>query len=181
MSTNKSVSPAEFRLHNKVFHIDFAPSNYFERIRFEIIFQQLITWFWRQYGIYFYIQKLKMLDEKVLLQVYFYKTYLYQQGVKRSLQFNSTKSTEGAVENNKDNRYKTSFEWFYMYSPELFLLFNELKNGKKVKLKRRTKFMKKLVPVRPSMPTSNLLKKKLFKQRKGTTNLVSYNTTRPQH
>jgi len=43
MSTNKSVSPAEFRLHNKVFSIDYAPSNYFEKVRFEIIFQQLIT------------------------------------------------------------------------------------------------------------------------------------------
>lgn len=45
MSTNKSVSPAEFRLHNKVFNIDFAPSNYFERVRFEMVFQQLVTWF----------------------------------------------------------------------------------------------------------------------------------------
>ena len=109
MSTNKSVSPAEFRLHNKVFNIDFAPSNYFERIRFEMIFQQLVTRFWRQYGVYFYIQKLKVLDDKVLLQVYFYKTYLYQQGVKRSLQYAATKSTEGRVENSQDKRYKTSF------------------------------------------------------------------------
>lgn len=110
MSTNKSVSPAEFRLHNKVFNIDFAPSNYFERIRFEMIFQQLVTWFWRQYGVYFYIQKLKVLDDKVLLQVYFYKTYLYQQSVKRSLQYAATKSTEGTVENSQDKRYKTSFD-----------------------------------------------------------------------
>jgi len=106
MSTNKSVSPAEFRLHNKIFNIDFAPSNYFERVRFEIIFQQLVTWFWRQHGIYFYIQKLKVLDDKVLLQVYFYKTYIYQQSVKRSLAYVTTKSTEGQSDNVSNNRYK---------------------------------------------------------------------------
>lgn len=129
MSTNKSVSPAEFRLHNKVFSLDYAPQNYFERLRFEMVFQQLVTWFWRQYGVYFYIQKLKLLDEKVLLQVYFYKTYLYQQGVKRTLKFTATKSTEGLADNARDNRYKAAFEWFYMYSPELLALFTQLKRG----------------------------------------------------
>jgi aromatic ring-opening dioxygenase LigB subunit len=68
-----------------------------------------------------------------------------------------------------------------MYSHEFFLLFNELKNRKKVKLKRRTKGMKKVVQVRPSKPTNKPLKKKLFQYRKGTINLVSYNTRRPQH
>jgi hypothetical protein len=110
MSTNKSVSPAEFRLHNRVFNIDFAPSNYFERIRFEMVFQQLVTWFWRQYGVYFYIQKLKLVDEKALLQVYFYKTYLYQQSVKKALQYRATKSTEGSADNTAQARFKKDFE-----------------------------------------------------------------------
>lgn len=97
--TNKSVSPAEFRLHNKIFTVDYSPSNYFEKVRFEIIFQHLVTWFWRQYGVYFYVHKLKVVGDKVLVQVYFYKTYLYPQRVAKSVQYQTTKSTVGRSEN----------------------------------------------------------------------------------
>jgi len=76
MTTNKNVSPAEFRLHSKLFNVDCAPSNYFEQLRFEMVFQQLITWFWRTQGTYFFIQKVKKMDQKILFQVFFYKTYL---------------------------------------------------------------------------------------------------------
>lgn len=176
MSTNKSVSPAEFRLHNKVFQIDFAPSNYFERVRFEIIFQQLVTWFWRQYGIYFYIQKLKVLDEKVLLQVYFYKTYLYQQGVKRALQLNTTKSTEGYVDNRRSAR-SPAFEWFYMYSPELFVLLNGLQNPKVGGVKRRTLKMSKQVIAKKGAITGL----KRFGWRRAYVRAVVHTTSRPQH
>lgn len=68
-----------------------------------------------------------MVDEKALLQVYFYKTYLYQQSVKKALQYRSTKSTEGNVDNEVQNRYKKEFEWFYMYSPEFFSLLQKVK------------------------------------------------------
>lgn len=68
-----------------------------------------------------------MVDEKALLQVYFYKTYLYQQSVKKALQYRSTKSTEGNVDNEVQNRYKKDFEWFYMYSPEFFSLLQKVK------------------------------------------------------
>lgn len=70
-----------------------------------------------------------MLDDKALLQVYFYKTYLYQQSVKKSVQYRSTKSTEGNMENTNQNRYKGSFDWFYMHSPELFNLFLQLQKA----------------------------------------------------
>lgn len=180
MSTNKSVSPSEFRLHTKVFHIDFAPSNYFERIRFEIIFQQLITWFWRQYGIYFFIQKLKLLDEKILIQVYFYKTYLYQESILRTLKFYPTKSTEGTVRNVSDKRTKAVFDWFYMYSPELFVLLHQLKILKPWRIQHRTWTVKKLKPKRKIMLFKSYLKSKRLKHKRVPLRLITYTTTRPQ-
>lgn len=178
MSTNKSVSPAEFRLHNKIFNIDYAPSNYFEKVRFEILFQQLVVWFWRQYGIYFYIQKLKVLDEKALLQIYFYKTYLYNQSIKRTLQYKTTKSTEGYADNVGDNRYKTAFEWFYMYSPELFTLFTELKPTKHQKIKSKKKAVKKVSKTRIVKAS---FKAKRVGLRGPYPTLVTFSTRRPQH
>lgn len=183
MSTNKSVSPAEFRLHNKVFNIDFAPSNYFERVRFEIIFQQLVLWFWRQYGIYFYIHKLKVMDEKALLQIYFYKTYLYQQRVNHSVEYSTTKSTEGFIENTGDKRYKTAFSWFYMYSPELFTLFRQLtdKSSKPIK-GQRWGLKNKLIPTRaaPTVKKAPFIKKGRF-ARSYLKTAPKFVTKRPQH
>lgn len=121
-----------------------------------------------------------MLDDRVLLQVYFYKTYLYQQSVKRSLQFNSTKSTEGSVENSKDNRYKTSFEWFYMYSPELFLLFNELRSTKKAVVKRRSK-QKRVFVTQNAMKQAAMKSNKVFGKRRVPASLTVHSTARPQH
>lgn len=77
MLTTKKISPIEFRLHNKIFSVDFSPENYFEKFRFEIIFQRILFRFYIHYGIYFYIQKLKIVDDKILFQFYYYKTYLF--------------------------------------------------------------------------------------------------------
>ena len=127
MSTNKSVSPAEFRLHNKVFKVDFSPSNYYEKLRFEMIIQKLIFWFWRHYGIYFYIQKLKVLDEKVLLQVYFYKTYLYSRFVRKGIRLKNSRGASGGVNFTKGKNKKT-FEWLQFYNPELFAALVKVKS-----------------------------------------------------
>lgn len=67
------------------------------------------------------------MGDKVLLQVYFYKTYLYQQSVKKALKYRTTKSTGGKSVNSGAKRYAKSFDWFYMYSPELFSLMSKLK------------------------------------------------------
>ena len=72
----KKISPTEFRLHNKLFYVAYTPNNYFEAFRFEIVFQYLLMWFFEEFGVYFYIQKLKLIDDTVLFQLYFYKTYL---------------------------------------------------------------------------------------------------------
>jgi hypothetical protein len=72
----KKISPTEFRLHNKLFYVAYSPNNYFETFRFEIVFQYLLMWFFEEFGVYFYIQKLKLIDDTVLFQLYFYKTYL---------------------------------------------------------------------------------------------------------
>jgi hypothetical protein len=173
MSTNKSVSPAEFRLHNKVFNVDFAPHNYFERVRFEMVFQQLVTWFWRQYGVYFYIQKLKLLDEKALLQVYFYKTYLYQKGVKKALQYRSTKSTEGSVDNAAQKSYHKDFVWFYMYSPELFNMLQQLRSLKASQSRRHATRLKGKHSIK--------LAKTRGRPRWGFTKARSGVSLRPQH
>lgn len=80
------------------------------------------------------------MDDKALLQVYFYKTYLYQQSVKKALQYRATKSTEGSADNVVQNRYNKNFEWFYMYSPELFNLLQQLRTLKMSKSRmQRTK------------------------------------------
>lgn len=41
MKILKKISPTEFRLHNKVFIVEFSPTNYFEKYRLEILFQRL--------------------------------------------------------------------------------------------------------------------------------------------
>jgi len=114
-----------------------------------------------------------MLDEKVLLQVYFYKTYLYQQSVKRTLQFSATKSTEGRADNSVDKRFQTTFDWFYMYSPELFSLFMELRGGKKatLKVKRKAKLVKRVAKKVTKMP----MRVRFIKTP------TAYLTKRPQH
>lgn len=179
MSTNKSVSPLEFRLHTKIFHIDFAPSNYFERVRFEIIFQQLITWFWRQYGIYFYIQKLKLLDDKILLQVYFYKTYIYQDSITRTLTFYTTKSTDHLVRNVHDKRTHKVFNWFYMYSPELFNLLQQLKVFKTRQIHYRSQSVKKQI-FTTKIKVLKFAKKKRFQHKRGRVAISNFKTLRPQ-
>ncbi len=139
MTTNKSVSPVEFRLHHKKFNIDFAPSNYFERVRFEIIFQLLITWFWRQYGIYFYIQKLKLLDEKLLLQVMFYKTYLYLKVLTKKEKSVAQTSTYGLAENINIEQVDDAEDWFSIYSPDFLALLVKLRQSLKTKIPRLKK------------------------------------------
>lgn len=81
----KKISPTEFRLHNKLFYIAYTPNNYFEAQRFEIIFQYLLIWFFKELGIYFYIQKLKIIDDHVLFQIYYYRTYLYPRKIDRAI------------------------------------------------------------------------------------------------
>ncbi len=75
MLLTKKISPTEFRLNNKAFYIDYAPSNYFERFRFELIFSNLVKGLYINYGIYFYLSKLKVINNRLLFQIYFYRVY----------------------------------------------------------------------------------------------------------
>lgn len=114
------------------------------------------------------------MDEKVLLQVYFYKTYLYQQGVARTLKLTATKSTEGFTTNVGDKRYKTAFEWFYMYSPELLNLFTQLQTNNRPPRNRKQR------------PKSSRQQQKVFLAKKGRFSRrqavkTTFVTTRPQH
>ena len=77
MLAQRKISPAEFYIHNKIFFTEYSPANYFETFRLEIFMQNLIFWFFNKYGVYFYIEKFKFVNNKILLQVYYYKTYLY--------------------------------------------------------------------------------------------------------
>lgn len=42
MKTLKKISAMEFRLHAKNFVVDFSPINYFEKLRFTILFSRLL-------------------------------------------------------------------------------------------------------------------------------------------
>jgi hypothetical protein len=93
MKALKKISPVEFRLHQKLFFIEFTPSNYFENFRVEIIFQRLFFWFFKFYGIYFYIQQLKLRHQTLFFQFYFYKTYMF----KRFIQLGSARKLAYAL------------------------------------------------------------------------------------
>jgi len=84
MQATKKVSATEFRIHNKLSYVNYIPSNYFKAYRFEIILQQLLNWFFTYYGIYLYIQKIKIINEIILIQLYYYKTYLYKKALYRN-------------------------------------------------------------------------------------------------
>lgn len=90
----KKISPTEFRLHNKLFHVAYTPSNYFESFRLEIIFQYLLMWFFEEFGVYFYIQKLKFIDDTILFQLYYYKTYLVLNNIKTSMELKESAGVE---------------------------------------------------------------------------------------
>ena len=42
MKTLKKISALEFRLHVKQFIVDSSPANYFEKLRFNILFTRLL-------------------------------------------------------------------------------------------------------------------------------------------
>lgn len=99
----KKISPTEFRLHNKLFYVAYSPNNYFEAFRFEITFQYLLMWFFKELGMYFYIQKLKLIDDTILFQLYYYKTYK----IEYTLELDDDLKRGGDAET-------------YLYYPELF-------------------------------------------------------------
>lgn len=74
MKTLKKISPIEFRLHTKKFVSDQSPLNYFEKLRFTILFSRLLFWFFRRYGLYLFSYKLRILEECFLFQFYYYRT-----------------------------------------------------------------------------------------------------------
>jgi hypothetical protein len=75
MQTAKKISATEFRIHNQLFYVNYTPSNYFNSYHFEIIFQRLLNWFFKFYGLYLYIQKLRVINNYLLVQLYYYRCY----------------------------------------------------------------------------------------------------------
>lgn len=74
MKTLKKISPLEFRIHSKKFVNDYSPLNYFEKLRFSILFSRLLFWFFRRYGLYLFSYKLRILECHFLFQFYYYRT-----------------------------------------------------------------------------------------------------------
>jgi hypothetical protein len=76
MRTLKKISPLEFRINNRLFFSDFTPINYFEKFRFEIILHRMLFWFFRSFGIYIMVKQMRIIEDKVVLQFYYYRTYI---------------------------------------------------------------------------------------------------------
>jgi hypothetical protein len=74
MKTLKKISPIEFRLHTKKFLNDYSPQNYFEKIRFNVLFSRLLFWFFKRFGLYLYSYKIFLQSEFFLFQFYYYRT-----------------------------------------------------------------------------------------------------------
>ena len=74
MLTVKKISAIEFRLHNREFYCEYSPTNYIDRLRLEIFLQNFIYWFYEKYGIYLYLQQVRVDSVKILFQCYFYAT-----------------------------------------------------------------------------------------------------------
>jgi len=74
MKSLRKISPIEHRLHNRSFNIDYAPANYFEKARLEMLLGQLFAWFLDRYGIYFFVQRIRIVNDTVLLQLHYYRT-----------------------------------------------------------------------------------------------------------
>lgn len=139
----KKISPTEFRLHNKLFHVAFTPSNYFESYRFEIIFQYLLMWFFEEFGIYFYIQKLKLIDDTILFQLYYYKTYLLL----------------GEIRLNVDVKESAEVETYLDY-PEMFKPTLNLRFYNRTLLNYFMKYNRKKKQIRFKKPTTKRIKKR---------------------
>jgi hypothetical protein len=77
MKSLRKISPIEHRLHNRSFNIDCAPHNYFEKMRLEMLLGQLFAWFLDRYGIYFFVQRVRIVDDTVLLQLHYYKSFYH--------------------------------------------------------------------------------------------------------
>jgi hypothetical protein len=75
MYIHRKTSVIEFRLHNKLFNLDYAPTNYLEKVRLYLFFTRLLHWMFNSFGFYLYIQKLKCTDDFILSHFYYYKTY----------------------------------------------------------------------------------------------------------
>lgn len=75
MKSLRKISPTEHRLHIKSFNIDCAPHNYFEKARMEILLGQLFAYFFERYGILFFVQRIRIVNDTVLFQFHYYKTY----------------------------------------------------------------------------------------------------------
>ena len=131
----KKISPTEFRLHNKLFHVAYTPSNYFEPFRLEIVFQYLLMWFFEEFGIYFYIQKLKFIDETILFQLYYYKTYMTLGNVRSAVDLKESAGVETYME--YPERFETTLNLRY-YNRNLlnyFVKYNKKSKTYKVKQK----------------------------------------------
>jgi len=61
----------------------------------------------------------------MLVQVYFYKTYMYRQSPWRNREFWVTKGVEGCADDDRGKRYDFASEWIDLYYPDFFpLLLN---------------------------------------------------------
>lgn len=141
MLTTKKISPIEFRLSNKAFYIDHAPTNYFERFRFEIIFNAIVKGFCLKYGIYFYLHKLKINDDKLLFQLYYYKIRHWN----RIKKYNKKRLITGGFINFLRNDFNNKFKKFAHYQFYYFNLFRILRRklSSRKNLYYRTRVRKK--------------------------------------
>jgi len=82
MKSLRKISPIEHRLHVRSLNIDYAPANYFEKVRLEMLLGQLFAWFLDRYGIYFFVQRIRIIDDTILFQVHYYKTFYHRKFIK---------------------------------------------------------------------------------------------------
>ena len=119
------------------------------------------------------------MDDKVILQVYFYKTYLYNYNTHRAQRFAATKSTDGFDKNSRDSRYKASYAWFDLYSPDFLDVLRGFKEGaRKAGVAKRRSNTKTITSHKVVLMHSVKNSKRFGKRSKVPA--IRFSTTRPQ-
>lgn len=75
MRVLKKISPLEFRVSGQNLIVPSSVENYFDNFRLQLIFSRLFFWFFRNFGLYFFLRQIRRKESFLFLQLYYYRLY----------------------------------------------------------------------------------------------------------
>jgi hypothetical protein len=75
MRVLKKISPLEFRTSGQNLIIPSSIENYFDNFRIQLLFSRLFFWFFRNFGLYFFLRQIRRKESFLFLQLYYYRLY----------------------------------------------------------------------------------------------------------